>query len=221
MTYRSFFIYEFLVLWRRKQDVFNALLFFIIVVILFPLGVSAEPAFLAQAASGIIWCGVVLSILISIGHMFKEDYQDGSLEQWIVSSLSLPLLMLLKVMANWVVIIVPLLIMMPLLSEMLFMPNTSFWVLVLTLLVGTPGLFLIGVMGAALTVSVRQGTMLVMLLILPLYLPVLIFATSAVQSAQSGLPYSGLLAMLLALSLMSLVVSPFMTAMAIKASVSG
>jgi heme exporter protein B len=221
MTYWSFFIGEFLVVWRRKQDVFNALLFFMIVVALFPLGVSAEPEFLTPAAAGIIWCATVLATLMSVGSIFKEDYQDGSLEQWLVCGLSLPLLILLKVTVHWTVMVMPLLVMMPLLSEMLHLPTSAFWVLIMTLLAGTPSLFLSGAIGAALTVSVRQSAMLVMLLILPFYLPVIIFSTSAVQAAQSGLPYSGLLAMLLAMSLLSLVVSPFMTAIAIKASASG
>ena len=219
MTYSSFLIAELLVLWRRKQDVVNAVLFFILVVALFPIGVNSSPEFLSPAAGSIIWCAVVLAILMAIEGAFKEDYLDGSLEQWAVSGLSLPLLMLLKVVALWVSVVVPLLLVMPLLSEMLSLPSAAFWVLIATLLAGTPSLFFMGIIGSALTASLKQGAMLVMLLILPFYLPVIIFATSAVQAAQAGLPYSGLLAMLLAMSLLSLVVSPFMTAIVIKASV--
>tara|TARA_R110001606_G_scaffold374598_1_gene532459 strand:+ start:479 stop:1141 length:663 start_codon:yes stop_codon:yes gene_type:complete len=220
MTYTSFLTSEFLVLWRRKQDVFNALLFFIIVVVLFPIGINSSPEFLAPAAAGIIWCAAVLAILMAIESVFKEDYRDGSLEQLVVSGLSLPLLILLKVAAQWLAVVLPLLVIMPLLSEMLYLPSSGFWVLIMTLLVGTPSLFFMGVIGAALTLSIRQGAMLVMLLILPFYLPVIIFSTLAVKAAQAGLPYSGLLAMLLAMSLLSLVISPFMTAIAVKASVS-
>ncbi|ETI58208.1 heme exporter protein CcmB [Marinomonas profundimaris] len=219
MTYSSFLQSEFLILWRRKQDVLNALLFFILVVALFPIGVDPSPAFLAPAAGGIIWCAAVLSILMAIEGAFKEDYLDGSLEQLVTSGLSLPLLMLLKVLALWGCVVVPLLLIMPLLSEMLFLPSTVFWVLILTLLLGSPSLFFIGLIGSALTVSLRQGSMLMMLLILPFYFPVIIFATSAVHAAQAGLSYSGSLAMLLAMSLLSLVVSPVMTAIAVKASV--
>ena len=219
MTYTSFLTSEFLVLWRRKQDVFNALLFFIIVVVLFPIGINSSPEFLAPAAAGIIWCAAVLAILMAIESVFKEDYRDGSLEQLVVSGLSLPLLILLKVAAQWLAVVLPLLVIMPLLSEMLYLPSSGFWVLIMTLLVGTPSLFFMGVIGAALTLSIRQGAMLVMLLILPFYLPVIIFSTLAVKAAQAGLPYSGLLAMLLAMSLLSLVISPFMTAIAVKASV--
>jgi heme exporter protein B len=219
MTYTSFFKSECLVLWRRKYDIFNALLFFIMVVVLFPLGVNASPEFLAPAAGGIIWCAAVLAILMSIESMFKEDYSDGSLEQLVVSGLSLPLLVLIKISLQWVAVIFPLLFMMPLLSEMLYLSGGVFWVLVVTLIIATPSLFLIGAIGSALTVSIKQGGVLLMLLILPFYLPVIIFATSAIQTAQSGLPYSGLLALLLAISLLFLVVSPFMTAISVKASV--
>ncbi|NVK73715.1 MAG: heme exporter protein CcmB [Oceanospirillaceae bacterium] len=211
---------ESLGLWRRKQSIFNTLLFFIIVVVLFPLGVNASPEFLSPAAAGIIWCAALLAILLAIGSIFKEDYQDGSLEQLVVSGLSLPLLMILKVIVHWLAVVLPLLILMPLLSEMLYLPDSVFWVLMMTFVLGTPGLFFIGVIGAALTISVKQGAVLVMLLILPLYLPVVIFSTLAVSAAQSGLPYSGLLSMLLAMSLLSLVISPFMTSIAVKASVS-
>ena len=219
MTYLSFINAEFLVLWRRKQDIFNALLFFIIVVVLFPLGVNPSPDFLSPAADGILWCATVLAILMATEGMFKEDYADGSLDQLVISGLSLPLLMLLKTMAQWLVVLLPLLLMMPLLAEMLYLPDDSFWVLIVTLVIGTPSLFLIGSIGASLTVSLRQGAMLVMLLILPFYLPIIIFATSAVRAAQLGLPYLGVLAMLLAIFLLSLVIAPFMTAIAIKASV--
>lgn len=219
MTYSSFLKVEFLILWRRKQDLFNGVLFFVIVVSLFPIGINSSPAFLTPAAAGIVWCAAVLAILMALEGVFKEDYRDGTLEQLVVSGLSLPLLILLKVIAQWLIVLLPLLVLTPLLAEMLYLSESGFWVLILTLILGTPSLFLIGIIGAALTVSIRQGAMLVMLLILPFYLPVMIFSTSAVQAAQAGLPYFGFLAMLLAMSLLSLVISPFMTAIAIKASV--
>ena len=219
MTYTSFLKSECMILWRRKQDVFNALLFFIIVVVLFPLGINSSPEFLSPAAGGIIWCAAVLAILMSIESLFKEDYSDGSMEQWVISGLSLPLLALLKVFVQWGAVIAPLLAMMPLLSEMLYLPGDAFWVVVMTLLVGSPTLFLMGAIGSALTVSLKQSAMLLILLILPFYIPVIIFATSAIRAAQFNLPYSGSLAILLAMSLLSLVLSPYMTAISIKASV--
>ncbi|MBR7888665.1 heme exporter protein CcmB [Marinomonas sp. A79] len=219
MTYTSFMRAQYAVLWRSKQDVLNALLFFVIVVTLFPLGIDPSPAFLTPAAGGIVWCATVLALLMAIEGVFKEDYRDGSMEQWVVSGLSLSLLVLIKVMLQWGAVVLPLLVMTPLLGQMLFLPNDDLGVLMLTLLLGTPSIFLMGALGAALTVSLKQGAMLVMLLILPFYVPVIIFATSGLQAAQAGLPYSGFLAMLLAMSLLSLVVSPFLSAIAIKASV--
>ncbi|TYL48474.1 heme exporter protein CcmB [Marinomonas sp. IMCC 4694] len=219
MTYFSFFTAECRVVWRRKQDIVNVLLFFTLVVALFPLGINPSVDFLAPAAGGIVWCAALLAILMTIESVFKDDFHDGSLEQWVVSGLFLPILMLLKIGVQWLAVILPLLLIMPLISQMVALPDESFWVLILSLLVGTPSVFLMGAIGAALTVSLKQGAMLVMLVILPFYLPVIIFATSAVQASQSGLPYHGFLALLLAMSLLSLVVSPFMTAIAVKASV--
>lgn len=219
MTYTSFLRAEYRVLWRRKQEVLNALLFFVIVVTLFPLGIDSSPAFLQPSAGGIVWCAAVLAILMAIEGMFKEDYRDGSMEQMVVSGLSLPLLVLIKITLQWGAVVLPLLVMTPVLGQMLFLSNGDLGVLMLSLLLGTPSIFLMGALGAALTVSLKQGAMLVMLVILPFYVPVIIFATLSVKAAQAGLPFSGYLAMLLAMSLLSLVVSPFMSAVTIKASV--
>ncbi|MCV2401364.1 heme exporter protein CcmB [Marinomonas sp. C2222] len=219
MTYFSFFKSESLLLWRHKQDTLNALLFFVIVVTLFPLGIDATPDFLTVSAGGIIWCATSLAVLMSISRMYREDYEDGSLEQWLVSGLYLPFLILLKVTVQWLFMIAPLLLILPIVGGMLYLSEESFWVLVATLLLGSPSLFLIGSIGAALTVSLQQGAMLLMLLILPMYIPILIFATSAIKASEIGLPYLGSLAMLLAISLLSLVFAPFMAAASIKASV--
>lgn len=219
MTYFAYFKTECLALFRRKQNLLNALLFFVLVIVLFPLGVDPSASFLSPAAAGIIWCAAALATLVSLEGMFKEDYADGSLEQLLVSGLSMPWLVLLKVLAHWLGMIMPLLIMTPLFSQMLFLPDGSLSVLIATLLLGTPGLFLIGSIGAALTVSLRQGALLMLLLILPFYFPIIIFSTSAVQAVQFGLTYSGLLAILAAISLLALVVSPLMASICLKASV--
>lgn len=219
MTYFAFFKSENLLLWRRKQNILNALLFFIIVVTLFPLGIDAVPDFLSISAGGIIWCATSLAVLMSISSMYREDYVDGSLEQWLVSGLYLPFLVLLKVIVQWLFVTLPLLLILPIVGGMLYLSEESFWVLVATLLLGSPSLFLIGSIGAALTVSLQQGAILLMLLILPMYIPIVIFATSAIKAAEMGLSYLGSLAMLLAISLLSLVLAPFMAAASIKASV--
>lgn len=219
MNYQSFFKAEWLSLLRRKQDTLNALLFFVMVITLFPLGVDPSAEFLAPAAGGIIWCATALSVLMSVEGMFKEDYNDGSLEQWLCSGLSMTLLVGLKILAQWLMVVVPLLVVLPLLSQMLFLPWESLSVVMLSVLLGTPGLFLIGAIGAALTVSLRRGAVLMLLLILPLYIPVIIFATGAIRASQLGMAYSGQLSILAAISMIALALSPVMTAISIKASV--
>ncbi|RDL43628.1 heme exporter protein CcmB [Marinomonas piezotolerans] len=218
MNYRSFLKSEWLTLVRRKQDTINALLFFVMVILLFPLGVDPSKAFLEPASGGIVWCAVALSILMAVESMYKEDFNDGSLEQWLTSGLSLPYLVFLKVFVQWLVVIVPLLLVLPLLANMLFFPIEQLMVMISTLLLGTPALFFIGAIGSALTVSLRRGAVLMLLLILPLYIPVIIFATGAIRAAQSGMSYSGQLAILAAISLTALVLSPLMAALSIKAS---
>ncbi|REG82961.1 heme exporter protein CcmB [Marinomonas pollencensis] len=219
MTYLSYFKAECLALFRTKQRVVNALLFFVMVVVLFPLGIDPSADFLSPAAGGIIWCAVALSVIVSLESMFKENYVDGVLTQLILSGLSLPWLMLIKVGVYWGAMVLPLLILTPIFSEMLFLPSDSLWVLISTLLLGSPGLFLIGSIGAALTVSLKQGAMLMVLLILPFYFPIIIFSSAAIKAVQLGMPYGGLLALIAAISLLALVVSPVMTSLCIKASV--
>lgn len=219
MQYLPFFKSELLSVFRRKQDVLNALVFFLMVVTLFPLGVDPSADFLSPAAGGIIWCAASLAILMAVEGMFKEDYNDGSLEQWVVSGLFLPWLVLCKVTAQWLGIMLPLLIMMPVFSQMLFMDWPTVKVLAATLLIGSPALFLIGTIGAALTVSLKRGAVLMLLVVLPFYLPVILFSTGAIRAAQSGLPYSGQLAILAAVSLIALAVSPIMASISVKASV--
>jgi heme exporter protein B len=219
VTYFSFFKAECLALFYTKQRVVNALLFFVMVVVLFPLGIDPSAAFLSPVAGGIIWCAAALSVVISVESMYKESYLDGTLTQLIVSGLSLPWLILIKVGVYWGAMMLPLLLLTPVFAQMLFLPSDSLFMLLATLLLGTPGLFLIGSIGAALTVSLRQGAMLMVLLILPFYFPIIIFSTAAIKAMQLGLPYGGLLALLGAISLLALVVSPVMTSLCIKASV--
>ena len=219
MNYRSYFKAEWLSLLRRKQDTLNALLFFVMVITLFPLGVDPSADFLAPAAGGIIWCATALSVLMAVEGMYKEDYNDGSLEQWLTSGLSVALLVFLKVLAQWLIVVVPLMIVLPLLAQMLFLPMSVLGVVMLSILLGTPALFFIGSIGAALTVSLRRGAVLMLLLILPLYIPVIVFATGAIRAAQLEMAYSGQLAILAAISLVALALSPVMAAISIRASV--
>lgn len=185
---------ELLIAFRRQADVFNPLWFFIIVITLFPLGIGPEPNLLARIAPGIVWVAALLAALLSLERLFRDDYADGSLEQMMLMPTPLPVLALAKMLAHWLLTGVPLLIISPLLAILLSLDWATWKAVVLTLLIGTPTLSFLGAIGVALTVGLRKGGVLLSLLILPLYIPVLIFATSAIDAASLGMPYNGQLA---------------------------
>lgn len=174
---------ELLIAFRRQADVFNPLWFFIIVITLFPLGIGPEPNLLARIAPGIVWVAALLAALLSLERLFRDDYADGSLEQMMLMPTPLPVLALAKMLAHWLLTGVPLLIISPLLAILLSLDWATWKAVVLTLLIGTPTLSFLGAIGVALTVGLRKGGVLLSLLILPLYIPVLIFATSAIDAA--------------------------------------
>lgn len=203
---------------RNKDDVINPLLFFVIVLTLFPLGIGPEPNTLAKIAPGIIWVAALLSTLLSLDRLFKSDYSDGALEQLMLSPYPGFIWILAKVCAHWVLTGLPLIIISPLLAAMLQLPLHSLEAVVLTLLIGTPVLSFIGAIGAALTVGLQKGGVLLSLLILPLYIPVLIFATSAIDAATMSLPYSGQIAIIGALLAGAVTLAPFAIFSALKVS---
>lgn len=203
---------------RHKDDVFNPLLFFVIVITLFPLGIGPESNALSQIAPGIIWVAALLSCLLSLDRMFKSDYNDGSLEQLILSPYPLFILASAKVLAHWIITGVPLILIAPVLAVSLNLPSDAYLALFLTLLIGTPVLSFIGAIGAALTVGLKKSGVLLSLVVLPLYIPVLIFATSAIDTAAMNLPYSGQLAIIGALLAGSVCLAPFAISSALKVS---
>lgn len=211
---------DLLLAYRRRHDLISPLAFFLMVAALFPLGVSPEPTFLADIAAGVLWIGALLSTLVSIDTLFRSDYDDGSLEQMLLSPQPLSLLVLAKVVAHWMVTGLPLTLMTPLLAVMLFLPAEGFWALLATLLIGTPTLSLVGAIGAGLTVGLRKGGVLITLLVLPLYIPVLIFGTGAVQAAINGLPINGYLAILGAILVLGVVLAPLAIAASLRISAS-
>ena len=211
---------DLLLAFRHRGELINPLLFFMIVVTLFPLGVSPEETLLRTLAPGVIWIAALLSALFSLESMFRSDFDDGALEQMALSPQPLPVLVLAKVLAHWLVSGLPMLMMAPLLALLLAMPGTGIQALELTLLVGTPLLSLIGSIGVALTVGMRRGGVLLTLLVLPLYVPILIFATNAVTAAVAGLPYDGQMYFLAALLALAMTLSPFATAAALRISLS-
>lgn len=204
---------------RRRADVLTTLFFFIIVVSLFPLGVSPELETLRGIAPGVIWVAALLASMLSLGRLFSGDYQDGTLEQMLLLAQPLSMLVLAKVLAHWLVSGVPLVLLSPLLGMQLGMSPEAIGLLMLTLLLGTPVLSLIGAVGAALTLGVRGGGVLVSLLVLPLYIPVLIFGTGAVDAATSGLDFEGHLSLLGAFLVLAILLTPLATAAALRISV--
>ncbi|MBK1842372.1 heme exporter protein CcmB [Azospirillum sp. YIM B02556] len=189
---------------RQGSDATIAVMFFVLCVVLFPFGVGPEPNILARIAAGVIWVAALLASLLSLERLFQTDYEDGSLELLSLSSLPLEAAVLAKTLAHWLVTGVPLIVAAPLLAVLLNMDAEGFGVLVLTLTLGTPILSLIGAIGAALTLGARRGGVLLSLLILPLYIPVLIFGAGAIDAAINGLtprPHLLLLAGILAAAL--------------------
>lgn len=205
---------------RRRSEIANPLLFFVLVITLFPLGIGARPHLLQAIAPGIIWVSALLAAMLSLDSLFRSDFDDGSLEQVLLSPYPTSILILGKIIAHWLVTGVPLLIVAPLLAVFLGMPTHALGILLLTLLLGTPVLSLIGAIGVALTVWLRRGGMILSLLVLPLYVPVLIFAGNAVEMAGNGLPVSAQINILIAMLLLALALAPWPTAAALKMSIS-
>ncbi len=210
---------DLLLAFRRRAEMANPLFFFVLVVTLFPLASGAEPNLLQAMAPGVIWVSALLAALLSLDGMFRSDFEDGSLEQLILSPHPLSVLVLGKVLAHWLVTGLPLILIAPLLALFLGLPDKAMPTLWLTLILATPILSLIGAIGVALTVGLRRGGMILSLLVLPLYIPVLIFASGAVDRAASGLPVSAQINILLAMLCMALVLTPLPTAAALKMSV--
>lgn len=203
---------------RHKDDIFNPLLFFIIVVTLFPLGIGPEANTLSRIAPGIIWVAALLATLLSLDRLFKADHADGSLEQMMLLPQPLFILVLAKIVAHWLITGLPLIFIAPVLATLLHLNENSYGALMITLLVGTPVLSFIGAIGVALTVGIKKGGVLLSLIVLPLYIPVLIFATSAIDTAAMNLPYSGQVAIIGALFFTSLTLAPFAVSAALKVS---
>ncbi|GAA3949998.1 heme exporter protein CcmB [Allohahella marinimesophila] len=205
---------------RRPADFVNALAFFVIALTLFPLGVSPEDSFLVPAAAGLIWVAALLATLLSLNQLFESDAQDGTLEQLLVSGQPLFAIALCKVAVHWVVTGLPVILMTPLLAVMLQLPADLLPVLLVSMLLGTPVLSLIGGIGSALTLGLRGAHIITSLIVLPMYVPVLLFATGAVLSAQAGAEFDGQLAVLGALLALALALAPFAIAAALRISVS-
>ena len=205
--------------WRRRADVLATLFFFVIVVSLFPLGIGPETQLLRRIAPGVVWVAALLASMLSLGRMFGNDYQDGTLEQLLLTPQPLYLVALGKAFAQWLVAEVPLVIIAPVLGVQFGLSENTLGVIALSLLIGTPVLSLIGSIGAALTLGLRAANVLVALLVLPLYIPVLIFGAGAVEASVEGIGARPYLLLLGATLIVSLVFAPWATSAALKISV--
>lgn len=204
---------------RRRAEIANPLLFFTLICTLLPLGIGPEPQQLAAIAPGMLWVIALLACLLASDGVFRSDFDDGSLEQMLLSPCSLYLVMLAKCVAHWLVTGLPLALIAPLLALLLQLPSGAMPALVASLLLGTAVLSAIGAIGGALTVGLRRGGLLLSLIVLPLYIPVLIFGASAVQAAAEGFAYSGQIAVLGALLALALPLAPFAIASAARISI--
>ena len=205
--------------WRRRADVLATLFFFVIVVSLFPLGIGPETQLLRKIAPGVVWVAALLASMLSLGRMFGNDYQDGTLEQLLLTPQPVYLVALGKAFAQWLVAEVPLVIIAPVLGVQFGLSENTLGVIALSLLIGTPVLSLIGSIGAALTLGLRAANVLVALLVLPLYIPVLIFGAGAVEASVEGIGARPYLLLLGATLILSLVFAPWATSAALKISV--
>lgn len=201
---------------RRRADIVSALFFFIIVVSLFPLGVGPEPELLRRLAPGVLWVAALLATMLSLPRLFADDFRDGTLEQLALAPQPLALIVLGKVLAHWLVSGLPLALLAPVLGLQFDLSSEALWVLAGSLLIGTPALSGIGAIGAALTLGVRGGGVLLSLLVLPLYIPVLIFGAGAVDATLTGLGAQAHLSLLGALTLCGVFFAPWPTAAALR-----
>ncbi len=204
---------------RHRADLLTTLIFFAIVASLFPLGVGSETALLRLMGPGVVWVAALLASMLALARLFAGDYADGTLEQLALSPHPLTMLVLAKIAAHWLASGLPLVIIAPLLGLQFDLNADAQLVLLASLLLGTPTLSLIGAVGAALTLGVRGGGALLSLLVLPLYVPVLIFGAGAVEATASGLGATAHLSLLGALLLVALVFAPWATAVSVRIAV--
>ena len=209
---------DLLIALRHRSEVLTTFFFFVIVISLFPLGVGPEPDTLREIAPGVVWVAALLAAMLSLARLFGTDYADGTLEQLVLTPQPLVVLVMAKVAAHWLTTGLPLVLIAPALGLQFDLPADALATLLLSLLIGTPVLSLVGAVGAALTLGVRGGAALTSLLVLPLYVPVLIFGAGAVAATATGAGAAGHLSLLGAMLMIALVFAPWATAVALKIS---
>ena len=203
-------------MWQRRGDAAQPLLFALMVCVMFPLALGSEPARLAQSAGAVIWVAHLLAGLLVLDNLYRSDLEDGSLEQLLLAPVPLPLVIASKVLVHWLTTALPVLLITPLLAQMLFLPDGLLPVLMLGLTVGSLLMSLIGAVVAALTLGIRRSGMLLALMALPLYVPVLVFGAGSVWSAAQGLPWLGAIWLMCAGLALLLVLAPWAAATALR-----
>jgi heme exporter protein B len=204
--------------YRHRNELFNPLFFFVLVVMLFPLGTSPDKQLLMTIAPGVIWVAALLASMLSLDTLFRADYEDGTLEQILISPHPLSVLVLAKIISHWLVTGLPMILLAPLLAIFMYLPEKGVGVLMLTLAIGTPVLSLVGAIGMGLTVGLRRGGMLLSLLVLPLYIPVLIFSANAVDAHLADMAIKGQIYFLLAVLMLAITLAPVAAAAALRIS---
>lgn len=217
-TWLQIFKRDLLIAFRRRSEIIHPLIFFVMVISLFPLAIGDDKVLLQKIAPAIIWVTALLATMLSLDNLFRSDFEDGSLEQMNLLKTPLSFLVTAKISAHWFITGLPLILITPLLATLLYLSSDTILMLLLTLLLGTPTLSLIGAVGIALTVGLRQGGVILSLLILPLYIPILIFATLALENTVQGFSADAQLAMMLAVLVLAMTLSPFAIASALKVS---
>ncbi len=219
-AFMAMFMRDLRIAFRQRAEITLPVIFFVVVVSLFPLAISPAPEILKIIGPGVIWVAALLSILLSLQSLFRSDYDDGSMEQILLSPYPGPLLVLARILAQWCITGLPLVLISPLLGLLLHLEAHVINILFVSLLIGVPYLNMVGTIGVALTIGLRQAGALLSLLVLPLYVPVLIFGSNAVVSASKNMPYEGQLLWLAALLVMATTLSPFVINSALRVSCS-
>ena len=210
---------DLLVAYKRKNDIFNPFMFFLIVCSLFPIGISPDPVRLGEIASGVLWISALLASLLAMDSLYQNDFEDGSLEQLLISPHPLYFLVLAKNIAHWLVSGLPVVIVSPLVAYMLSLPSDAYSIMFFTLLVGTPVLSLLGSIGVALTVGLGSRGLILAVITLPMSVPVLIAGTLTIQEVLNGASLAGYIAVLGAMFVGSLTLAPLASATALRISV--
>lgn len=204
---------------RRRSEIFTVLFFFVVVISLFPLGAGTEDEMLKKIAPGVVWIAALLASTLALDRLFSADYEDGTLEKIVLAPSSLSVSVFAKILAHWLLTGLPLVLISPLVGLFYHLPMNSIFVMMFVLLIGTPVLSMLGAIAAALTLGLRGGGVLVSLLVLPLYIPVLVYGAGAISTSMVvGASIEPYILLLLAFSLLSITFSPWVTAAALKIS---